>query len=134
MIAVGARNWSAFLLQNGSLIHDPSHNFGENLATVKIIPAQPICSNASETSCLRCSQIVQEWYNEISNYNFSEGIPIDPNKPWQHFTQVVWRSSFELGVGVASGGDSHYIVARYNPRGNEADNYLREVAPPQPGL
>ena len=133
-IASGAGNWSQFLLRNQSLIHDNSHNLGENLAFATFSPARPICSNVSQSSCLRCSKIVEAWYSEVTNYNFTQGMPIDPNKQWLHFTQVVWRSSFELGVGLASGGNSLYIVARYSPRGNVGgpDNFLREVAPLMP--
>ena len=135
-VAAGARNWSQFLLQNQSFIHDNSHDFGENLGFISFSPSRPVCINASQSSCFRCSPIVEAWYNEISNYNFSYGVPIDPTKQWLHFTQVVWRRSLRLGVGVASGGSAHYVVARYDPRGNKgnADDFLREVAPPQPGL
>ena len=117
-IAAGAQNWSEFLLQNQTLMHDTSHNLGENLGFVKMDPAQPLCNNASQSSCFRCSQIVEAWYNESYNYNFTEGVPIDPNKQYLRFTQLVWRTSTDLGVGVASGGNFHYIVARYHPRGN----------------
>ena len=130
-IANGARTWSQFLLQNQSLLHEVnvlnSQNLGENLGFVLSSPAQPICSNSSESSCVRCSQVVTEWYNEISNYNFDTGTAINSSQPWLHFTQVVWRGSTELGVGVASGNGSHYVVARYKPRGNEDGKFDRNV-------
>lgn len=137
-IATGARNWSQVLLQTQSVRHDNSHNFGENLGFAFFRPPQSVCSSASQDQslCFRCSQVVEAWYNEISNYNFSEGIPINASQPWLHFTQVVWRGSLEFGVGVASGGLSHYVVARYSPRGNIGgpDGFLRNVLPIQPGL
>ena len=34
-----------------------------------------------------------------------------------HFTQVVWKSSRELGVGVASNGGRVLVVANYDPPG-----------------
>ncbi|KAL9952872.1 hypothetical protein ACROYT_G040196 [Oculina patagonica] len=130
-IAQGARNWSQFLLQNQTLLRDDavlnSQNLGENLWRVFSSPAQPICNNASETSCVNCSQVVTEWYNEISNYNFDTGTAINSSLPWLHFTQLVWRSSTELGVGVASGGGRHYVVARYKPRGNVVGRFSRNV-------
>lgn len=130
-IAEGARNWSQFLLQNKSLLHEVdvlnSQNLGENFGFVFSSPAQPICNDSSETSCVRCSQIVSRWYNEISNYNFDTGSPIYPNEQWLNFTQMVWRSSTELGVGVASGGGYHYVVARYKPRGNLVGRFDRNV-------
>ena len=131
-IASGARNWSQFLLQNQSLLHDTTHSFGENLGFLAIIPAQNICNSAAETSCVRCSQIVDQWYNESSNYDFNDGTPIDPSLPYLHFTQVVWRSSSKLGMGVASGGNSHYFVARYDPGGNVGGRFVREVPRVQP--
>ena len=109
-----------------------SQNLGENLAFVLSSPAQPVCSNASETSCVRCSQVVTEWYNEISNYDFNTGTAINSSQPWLHFTQIVWRSSSELGVGVASGNGSHYVVARYRPRGNLPGLFDRNVPRPLP--
>ena len=127
-IAEGARNWSQFLLQNKSLLLEEGLlNLGENLGFVFSSPEQPICSNSSETLCVRCSQVVSTWYNEISNYNFDTGSPIDPNEQWLNFTQVVWRRSTELGVGVASGGGYHYVVARYKPQGNLAGQFARNV-------
>lgn len=130
-IANGARTWAQLLLQNQTLQNEVnvlnSQNLGENLGLVSFSPAQPICGNLSETSCMRCSHMVAIWYNEISNYNFDTGTVIDPSQPWLNFTQMVWRSSTELGVGVASGGGSHYIVARYKPRGNVDGRFDRNV-------
>lgn len=130
-LAEGARNWSQFLLQNQSLLHQDdvlnSQNLGENLGFVNTTPPQPLCSNSSQTSCVRCSQIITAWYNEISNYNFETGSPVDPNEQWLHFTQMVWRVSTELGMGVASGEGLHYFVARYKPRGNIRGRFDRNV-------
>lgn len=35
-----------------------------------------------------------------------------------HFTQVVWKSSTELGVGMATNGKKVYVVGQYRPAGN----------------
>ncbi|CAK8688450.1 unnamed protein product [Clavelina lepadiformis] len=64
-------------------------------------------------------------FSEVDNYNFvtassHNGYPIG------HFTQVVWRSSTEIGVGVATNGKGKYfVVAHYQPAGNvwPAGNY-----------
>lgn len=135
-IANGARSWAQFLLQNQTLENEVNvlnnQNLGENLGLLSFSPAQPICSNASETSCVRCSDMVTIWYNEISNYDFDTGRAINSSRPWLNFTQVIWRSSTELGVGVASGGGSHYIVARYKSRGNVDGRFDRNVPRPLP--
>ncbi|CAF4223576.1 unnamed protein product, partial [Rotaria sordida] len=42
-----------------------------------------------------------------------------------HFTQVVWRSTKKLGVGVAYAdeGRTVYVVAQYSPPGNYQGQY-----------
>lgn len=48
-----------------------------------------------------------------------------------HFTQVVWSSSRELGIGKATGTHDGvpctYIVARYRPAGNYEGQFQTEV-------
>ena len=48
-----------------------------------------------------------------------------------HFTQVVWSSSRELGIGKATGTHNGipciYIVARYRPPGNFEGQFQTEV-------
>lgn len=38
--------------------------------------------------------------------------------PSGHFTQVVWKETTQLGVGVATVGTRSYVVAQYRPAGN----------------
>jgi uncharacterized protein YkwD len=35
-----------------------------------------------------------------------------------HYTQVIWRSTRELGCAKAAGGGDDYLVCRYRPAGN----------------
>ena len=56
-----------------------------------------------------------------------------------HFTQLVWKNSKKLGLGLAQvvkdGWASNYVVARYDPRGNfnmvgqKVQDYQANVAP-----
>ncbi|VEL34189.1 unnamed protein product [Protopolystoma xenopodis] len=50
-----------------------------------------------------------------------------------HFTQVVWESSRELGVGISKEDDlrSAYIVCFYFPPGNIRGEYTKQVPPPR---
>jgi pathogenesis-related protein 1 len=58
---------------------------------------------------------VDLWYSEISKYNFA--VPVWSNEVG-HFTQVVWRSSAQLGCAAASCSGQTYWVCRYAPPGN----------------
>lgn len=35
-----------------------------------------------------------------------------------HFTQVVWKSTTEVGVGLAMVGNAVFVVGQYSPAGN----------------
>ena len=59
-------------------------------------------------------------YAEIKDYirsGYCRKPPVQPtNNLWKvlHFTQVVWKGTMKVGVGIA--GD--FVVARYYPAGN----------------
>uniref|UniRef100_A0AAY5ETI7 SCP domain-containing protein n=1 Tax=Electrophorus electricus TaxID=8005 RepID=A0AAY5ETI7_ELEEL len=41
-----------------------------------------------------------------------------PKKCTGHFTQVVWKSSQEVGVGLATDENTVFVVGQYKPPGN----------------
>ena len=63
---------------------------------------------------------------EIDDYDYAttqRKASSDASKMIGHFTQVVWKNSTEVGVGIAygkksSGENAVFIVARYKPQGN----------------
>lgn len=69
-------------------------------------------------------------YEEVCKpgYNFETG---KFTMKTGHFTQVVWKSSKELGIGKATGTHDGvpctYIVARYRPPGNYQGKFQTEV-------
>ncbi|CAF4281221.1 unnamed protein product, partial [Rotaria sp. Silwood2] len=74
---------------------------------------------------------IQSWYDEIAMHDFDR--PIYSSETG-HFTQMVWRSSRKLGVGVAYSPDGRevYIVANYYPGGNIVNRgyFESNVLPP----
>jgi uncharacterized protein YkwD len=66
--------------------------------------------------------VTNSWYNEIKNYDFNnQGF----KQGTGHFTQVVWKSSNQLGCGHSSG----YVVCNYYPAGNYLGQFERNVFP-----
>ena len=68
--------------------------------------------------------MTSSWYNEIQKYDFNnQGF----SQGTGHFTQVVWKSSNQLGCGHSSG----FVVCNYYPAGNYQGEYERNVFPSQ---
>lgn len=68
------------------------------------------------------------WYSEIKDYNFSNAKFCAGTG---HFTQVVWRGSTLLGVGIANSRNGGiYVVANYDPAGNYAGQFTENVPRP----
>jgi Cysteine-rich secretory protein family len=70
--------------------------------------------------------LAQGWANEKSNY--VPGTPVtrglglelaaDGSRVYGHYTQMVWRSTTQIGCGMASDANQDYLVCRYLPAGN----------------
>lgn len=65
------------------------------------------------------------WYdNEIIQFNYEKG---GFSQKTIHFTQVVWKSSQELGIGYVRKGINIYVVANYSPPGNYRGQYQHKI-------
>ncbi|XP_026198736.1 Golgi-associated plant pathogenesis-related protein 1-like, partial [Anabas testudineus] len=60
-------------------------------------------------------EAVDSWYKEIKDYNWNSA---GSEGNTGHFTQVVWKDSTELGVGLATDGKRAVVVGQYRPAGN----------------
>jgi len=66
-----------------------------------------------------CFDAVQAWYDEIKDYSYSTTKATTPGKPIGHFTQVVWKASTTIGVGISKSADGGiFVCARYKKQGN----------------
>ena len=69
---------------------------------------------------------VTSWYNEIKDYDFKNGK--SKGGDIGHFTQVVWKGTQYVGMGVASKDNNNYfVVANYFPAGNWDGQYTKNV-------
>ncbi|KAJ8346421.1 hypothetical protein SKAU_G00278220 [Synaphobranchus kaupii] len=99
-----AQSWAEHLLSIKTLKHSNTSN-GENL----------YYAWSSAQKSLTGKEAVEQWYSEIKDYNFSKS---GFQSKTGHFTQVVWMSSEEVGVGLATDGNTVFVVGQYNPAGN----------------
>lgn len=74
---------------------------------------------------------VKSWYDEIALHNFNRP---KYSSDTGHFTQLVWRATRKLGVGIATSPDQSevYVVTNYYPAGNivNAGFFEKNVLPP----
>ncbi|CEF66097.1 CAP domain-containing protein [Strongyloides ratti] len=68
--------------------------------------------------------IAKKWYEEKKGFNF---LLKRPKPGSQMFTQLVWKSSLIVGIGVAVRGDMVIVVCKYLPKGNTPKDYKRNV-------
>ncbi|KAJ7988144.1 hypothetical protein DPEC_G00320570 [Dallia pectoralis] len=108
-----AQKWADLLLSSNTLEHS-STVYGENL----------YYASSSVPKKHDGKEAVDDWYSEIKDYHF--------NKPGftsgsGHFTQVVWKDSREVGVGLATDGRTIIVVGQYHPAGNISnDGYFKK--------
>ena len=70
---------------------------------------------------------VETWYKEIEKYDFTKG---EFTSGTGHFTQVVWKSSEQIGCGVACGSNDYcYVTCNYYPGGNYLGQFKTNVLP-----
>nr|XP_033817962.1 uncharacterized protein LOC117368424 [Geotrypetes seraphini] len=123
VLCQSAQKWADHLLSIQTLQHS-STDHGENL----------FYKYSSSTCKMPGQEPVDSWYNEIKNYNFSRpGFSGNTG----HFTQVVWKDSKEVGVGMATDGKGlFFVVGQYNPAGNitNVGYFEKNVLPPMTGV
>ena len=106
-------------------LNEYAQKYAETLAAKDIM--QHSTHDASIT--LNGAAAVDSWYDEIKDYDFKKGKSKNGGVVG-HFTQLVWKDSTQLGIGVAkSAKNSIYVVANYHPGGNFNSNELNNVFP-----
>lgn len=108
-----ATRWAKELANKNKFEHSTSI-YGENIAGTY--------SNSP------LSDAIKMWYSEETIYDYSKpGFSFDTG----HFTQLVWNSTREIGAGVSKMSNGMWvIVMQYNPPGNYAGQYEKNVFRP----
>jgi uncharacterized protein YkwD len=113
-----AQHHAEQLARTNQLAHSEQEHYGENL----------YASHGSNATPPRPEAVVDSWYNEIHHYDFNQP---DFRPETGHFTQVVWKASKELGLGIAQASDgTWYVVGNYHPPGNIANQFATHVLKP----
>ncbi|CAF1292407.1 unnamed protein product [Rotaria sp. Silwood1] len=118
-----AQAYAQYLTENNLFEHSTNRdNLGENLYTMS--SSEPLTNKSLGMDA------TQSWYDEIKSYDFNNpGFSMETG----HFTQVIWKNTSSLGVGVAfsDNGRRVVVVAQYGPAGNVMGQFPENVPPPQ---
>ncbi|TKR94927.1 hypothetical protein L596_009156 [Steinernema carpocapsae] len=105
-----AQDWANALAKANVSQHRPDNKYGENITA-----GRPLSS----------FDAVQLWYDEEAAYDYRTG---NYSPGTGHFTQLVWKNSRYVGVGVAKSSQGlYYIVANYYPAGNFTGEFISNV-------
>jgi len=110
-LAADAAAWASHLAELGRFEHSPHDGRvgeGENLWM-------------GTRGWFTLEEMVGGWSEEKRDYSYGPfGIARGSSgqKVVGHYTQMIWRTTAEVGCAVSSGGGWDYLVCRYSPPGN----------------
>jgi glioma pathogenesis-related protein 2 len=84
-----AQDWANQLANKRVMQHRPNNKYGENIFMMAGSPPPTVNGTMP----------VKSWYDEIKYFKFGVG---GFSMQTGHFTQVVWKATTKMGVGVAS--------------------------------
>ncbi|XP_070531786.1 Golgi-associated plant pathogenesis-related protein 1-like [Ptychodera flava] len=102
-LATSAQMWADRIVERGYLQNSDNVLFGENI----LLAVEDVSGE----------EVADLWYNEEENYDYEQS---RWNRDCRHFTQMVWKSCTDIGVGKARMRDDgkFVIVIHYKPCGN----------------
>lgn len=116
-----AQSWASNLGKSDKFGHNPSTKYGENV----------YCMWSSDRNANpNPKDVCRSWYDEIRDFSFGTEAR-GRTATTGHFTQIVWRNSKKLGVGLSKTRTGKVVVVcNYDPSGNIAGQYNANVPRP----
>ena len=111
-LAGGARRWSEHLASTGRFEHSPSIP-GEMPAGENIWGGTP--------GAFRPERMVGAWIAEKKHFRpgvFPRNSTTGRVEDVSHYTQIIWRSSLQVGCAISRGASEEILVCRYSAPGN----------------
>ncbi|XP_059482166.1 uncharacterized protein LOC132200592 [Neocloeon triangulifer] len=122
-----AQAWANHLAHTNTFYYRNDRQIGQNL----------FCRPTGPQAHVEISgrDVALHWYGAMRQYDFFKGADrLHANVNAGHFTQLVWGSSKQLGLGKAQSRNGRVVVvANYYPPGNVNGLYQKNVRPPLPG-
>jgi pathogenesis-related protein 1 len=112
-LAASSQQWADQLARSGCNVRHSTTNYGENIYYAGAAYRSDGTTSAQE---ITAQHVVDAWGNEVQYYDYASNTC---HSVCGHYTQVVWKSTTEVGCGMAFCGDKSQLwVCQYTPRGN----------------
>lgn len=115
-----AQEWASHLANNNSCTMEHRSNLNQIGMGENLFWASPrVWSDGRvELQDVTPAQVALDWAGEKADYDYASN-SCAPGKQCGHYTQMVWRSTTEVGCAMAVCPDKGQIwVCNYNPPGN----------------
>jgi pathogenesis-related protein 1 len=116
-LAATSRQWADQLKDNNAcrMKHSAAKGYGENLYWAS---ARRWSDGRVELQNITPARVVNTWGEEKKDYDYAANT-CAPGKQCGHYTQVVWKSTTEVGCARAVCADQSQVwVCQYTPPGN----------------
>ena len=112
-LTASAQQWADQLTRKGCIMKHSTSANGENIYWAGAAQRSDGTSSMQE---ITEQNVVDAWGNEVKDYDYASN---SCHGVCGHYTQVVWKSTAEVGCGMAACSDKAQIwVCQYSPRGN----------------
>ena len=114
-----AKNYAEALAKRNMIkVLSGKNDVGENMISYR---------TSSQTDEEIVTKAIDKWYTQGQHYSYNTGRTKNATAIGS-FTQMMWKNSKKLGVGVAKSGDQTFVVAHYFPAGNVLGSYTTNVS------
>lgn len=118
-LSKGASDWASQRIAEHVFYHGAPRGIGENIAWRTYDPSKTINAQAA----LLFNQWLGERANFVNNKAFPDCRTPNSTSDITHYTQIIWKNSKRLGVGIANDGNWIFLCTRYSPEGNISGEY-----------
>ena len=120
-LAQYAQQWAQHLASHGCKMQHRKHAGKANLQVGEnIYWASPVTwsDGRRELQGIQAADVVSAWVDEVHDYHYASNT-CKAGKQCGHYTQVVWRTTRQVGCGMSLCPDKGQIwVCNYDPPGN----------------